>query len=419
MMAPKYAPSLRGYLPPMTLLLETTFISLFAFFVEYEDPAVIRTVPLTDVYAAFQDVNAMVLLGFGFLASFLVRYSFSGTAFTLLVTSLAVQWAVLVDGFLFAFRQGKIHIGMNSLATANLCAASALISMGAVLGKTNPAHLMIMALLEVTGFMVNRWILQTFLRVQPVDAVMLLHVFGACFGLMVSWVLYRSGLGPRHEKETTDRRTGLFAALGALFLWMFWPSFNSVLISRAHPESKLQAISSTYLSLATSTVAAFLVSVVTHPRGKINMIHIQNASLAGGVAVGVAVSAVDVPWVAMVIGLSAGVVSTLGFRYLKPHLQLVFKFHDTCGVLSVHGMPGILGWAAYFLIQMVRLSDITEILEFTVFHLCTLLLTLSLSLGLGALTGFLIKWNLWRPPQDRKCFDDQAYWEFPHLAERK
>ncbi|XP_064158442.1 rh blood group, D antigen [Anguilla rostrata] len=356
MMAPKYAPSLRGYLPPMTLLLETTFISLFAFFVEYEDPAVIST----DVYAAFQDVNAMVLLGFGFLASFLVRYSFSGTAFTLLVTSLAVQWAVLVDGFLFAFDQGKIRIGMNSLATANLCAASALISMGAVLGKTNPAHLMIMALLEVTGFMVNRWILQTFLKVQPVDAIMLLHVFGACFGLMVSWVLYRSGLGPRHEKETTDRRTGLFAALGALFLWMFWPSFNSVLISQDHPGSKLQAISSTYLSLATSTVAAFLVSVVTHPRGKINMIHIQNASLAGGVAVGVAVSAVDVPWVAMVIGLSAGVVSTLGFRYLKPHLQLVFKFHDTCGVLSVHAMPGILGWAAYFLIQMVRLSDITE-----------------------------------------------------------
>ncbi|KAJ8333124.1 hypothetical protein SKAU_G00420200 [Synaphobranchus kaupii] len=418
-MAPKYAPSLRGRLPPMTLLLETIFISMFAFFVEYEDPAVIRKIPLTDIYAEFQDVNAMVLLGFGFLATFLVRYSFSGAGFTLLVTSLAVQWAILLDGFLFTFHRGKIRIGMNSLATANLCAASALISMGAVLGKTNPAHLIIMALLEVTGFMANRWILQTFLKVQPIDAIMMLHVFGAYFGLMMSWVLYRSGLEPRHEKEATDRRTGLFATMGALFLWMFWPSFNSVLIGQTHLERKLQAISSTYLSLATSTVAAFFVSVVTSPRGKINMIHIQNASLAGGVAVGVAVSAVDVPWVAMVIGLSAGVVSTLGFRYLKPHLRVVFKCHDTCGVLSVHGMPGILGWAAYFLIQASRLPDITAVLGFTIYHLCTLLLTLGLSLGLGALTGILIKWNIWRPPQDRMCFDDQAYWEFPHLAVHK
>lgn len=25
--------------------------------------------------------------------------------------------------------------------------------------------------------------------------------------------------------------------------------------------------------------------------------------------------------------------------------------------------------------------------------------------------GLLLKWNFWRPPQDKKCFDDQAFWE--------
>ena len=25
--------------------------------------------------------------------------------------------------------------------------------------------------------------------------------------------------------------------------------------------------------------------------------------------------------------------------------------------------------------------------------------------------GLLVKWSFWRPPQDRKCFDDQAFWE--------
>lgn len=26
-------------------------------------------------------------------------------------------------------------------------------------------------------------------------------------------------------------------------------------------------------------------------------------------------------------------------------------------------------------------------------------------------SGLLLKWNLWRPAQNKKCFDDQAFWE--------
>lgn len=43
----------------------------------------------------------------------------------------------------------------------------------------------------------------------------------------------------------------------------------------------------------------------------------QSCILAGGVAVGVCLSAVHQPWEAMTIGFSAAVLSTLGFRYLK------------------------------------------------------------------------------------------------------
>ncbi|KAI1895100.1 hypothetical protein AGOR_G00102820 [Albula goreensis] len=305
---------------------------------------------------------------------------------------------------------------MHSLATANLCAASALISMGAVLGNTNPAHLILMALIEVTGFMANRWILQNFFQVPPISSIMLLHIFGAFFGLSMSRILYQPGLEPRHEKEKTDKKTTLFSTIGALFLWMFWPSFNSVLIDRDFPLKKLWVIYSTYLSLATSALTAFSISMMTSPRGKFNMVHIQNASLAGGVAVGVAMSVVNMPGIAMTTGLLAGLMSSLGFRYIKPSLQTVFKCRDTCGVLSVHGMPGIMGWLVGF---FIRVSSSSEAPEMAMYDPCTLLVTLSLSLCLGACTGFVVKWNLWRPPQDRKCFDDQAFWEFPHLAVRK
>lgn len=51
-------------------------------------------------------------------------------------------------------------------------------------------------------------------QADPVYSIMLLHIFGALFGVMVSWVLHREGINPKHEKEKTDRNTGLFAMLG-------------------------------------------------------------------------------------------------------------------------------------------------------------------------------------------------------------
>lgn len=47
-----------------------------------------------------------------------------------------------------------------------MCTASALISIGSVLGKTNPVQLTVIALLEVTGFVFNQWLLRSLLRVR-------------------------------------------------------------------------------------------------------------------------------------------------------------------------------------------------------------------------------------------------------------
>ena len=45
-------------------------------------------------------------------------------------------------------------------------------------------------------------------------------------------------------------------------------------------------------------------------------VHIQNATLAGGVAVGTAANMVIYPWGALLIGALAGVVSVFGYRFL-------------------------------------------------------------------------------------------------------
>ncbi|XP_058650737.1 rh blood group, D antigen isoform X2 [Onychostoma macrolepis] len=426
-MAPRYAPSLRSRLPLVAFLLETFFLLLFVFFVkiEHQHEKIGRKSDSTlfiSSYAEFQDVHVMIFMGFGFLATFLVRYGFSGSGFNVLLAAMAIQWAILINGFLLPQRHHRreIHISMKSVIEAELCAASALVAMGAVHGKTNPVQLLLMALVEVTGFVVNQWILRTLLSADPVNSIMLLHVFGALFGVMVSWVLHREGIKPVHEKEKTDRKTGLFAMFGTLFLWMFWPSFNSALVEdyRWDRGLKLTVIYGTYLSLAVSVVMAMSVSMLTSSKGKMNMVHVQSSALSGGVAIGVAMTAVHTPWIAMTIGFCSALLSALGFRYMKNHMLLAFECHDTCSVLSVHAIPGILGWFAHLFIRLAS-NERTIAVQFAVYHICVLLITTCMSLVMGMATGLFLKWSIWRPQQDRKCFDDQAFWEFPNLVVQK
>jgi len=68
-----------------------------------------------------------------------------------------------------------------------------------------------------------------------------------------------------------------------------------------------------------------------------------NATLAGGVGVGAAADLFTEPWVAMLVGFIAGALSSVGFQKIGPFLAENINLQDTCGVHSLHGMPGVLG----------------------------------------------------------------------------
>uniref|UniRef100_A0A3B4A1A8 Ammonium transporter AmtB-like domain-containing protein n=1 Tax=Periophthalmus magnuspinnatus TaxID=409849 RepID=A0A3B4A1A8_9GOBI len=406
-MAPQYAPSMRSRLAPILLLVQIIFIALFACYFEIDNCSCFYSCFL----AEFQDVNVMVILGFGFLGTFLVRYGFSSTGFNLLVAVMAVQWALILNGLESWYYNGKIVINLRSFVYAEMCAVPALISIGTVLGKMNPVHLILIAIFEVSGFVLNVWLLHIITKTPLFNGIMLLHIYGAFFGLMLTWLLYRQGSEQPFEKEKISRNSGVFSMLGTLFLWMFWPSFNSVLVDNYPHGRKLEAVCSTYLSLAVSAATAAAVSVASSPKGKLNLVQIQSSILAGGVAIGVAMPVVHKPWEAMTLGFLAAVLSTTGYKYLKVfHMVVVFQCHDTCSILSTHGLPGLLGWMAQFLL-LKDFDDHTTAIRFAVFHITSLFITLSVSLSTGIITGILLRWRFWRPPQDRKCFDDQAFWE--------
>ncbi|NXH78415.1 RHAG protein, partial [Hydrobates tethys] len=358
----------------------------------------------------FQDVHVMIFVGIGFLMTFLKKYGFSGVGINMLIAAFGLQWGTLVQGF-WHKKEGKIHVNIKSMINADFSTATALISFGAVLGKTSPVQMLILTILEITIFACNEHLVTEILQATDVGASMTIHVFGAYFGLAVTLVLYRPGLKNKHENEESTYHSDIFAMIGTLFLWLFWPSFNSAIASETIYQIK--AIVNTYYSLAACTIVTFALSSLVDQRGKFSMVLIQNATLAGGVAVGTCADLSIHPFAAMCIGSIAGIISVLGFQFLTPLLASKLNIQDTCGVHNLHGLPGILGGIAGIIATAVKEEVRQGVLLTPGMQAAALGSTIGIALAGGALTGGILKLPFLGQASDQNCFDDSVYWEVP------
>nr|AJQ81029.1 truncated Rh blood group protein [Homo sapiens] len=267
-MSSKYPRSVRRCLPLWALTLEAALILLFYFFTHY-DASLEDQKGLVASYQVGQDLTVMAALGLGFLTSNFRRHSWSSVAFNLFMLALGVQWAILLDGFLSQFPPGKVVITLFSIRLATMSAMSVLISAGAVLGKVNLAQLVVMVLVEVTALGTLRMVISNIFNTDYHMNLRHFYVFAAYFGLTVAWCLPKPL--PKGTEDNDQRATipSLSAMLGALFLWMFWPSVNSALLRS--PIQRKNAMFNTYYALAVSVVTAISGSSLAHPQRKISM----------------------------------------------------------------------------------------------------------------------------------------------------
>uniref|UniRef100_A0A1A7WRY7 Rhesus blood group, B glycoprotein n=1 Tax=Iconisemion striatum TaxID=60296 RepID=A0A1A7WRY7_9TELE len=433
--------NMRLKLPATCFILEIILIILFGVLVEYDEDTDAKkfnknfntSMEHSDAvndfyyrYPSFQDVHVMILIGFGFLMTFLQRYGFSSVGFNFLIAAFSLQWATLMQGFFHGMHGGKIHIGVESMINADFCTGSVLISFGAVLGKTSPVQLMIMAMFEVTLFAVNEFILLSILGTRDAGGSMTIHTFGAYFGLMVTRILYRPNLHKSKHRNGSVYHSDLFAMIGTIFLWMFWPSFNSAVTE--HGDGQHRTAMNTYYSLAACTLSSYAMSSLTAHDGKLDMVHIQNAALAGGVAVGTAGEMMLTPFGSMIVGFLAGIISVLGFKYLSPILEEKLKIQDTCGVHNLHGMPGVLGAIVGAVTASLATKEVYGNGLGRVFPLVakdreaslqggiqalSLAVTLGIALIGGLIVGFILKLPVFGAPHDTTCYEDSLYWEVP------
>ncbi|NXW86711.1 RHBGB protein, partial [Alopecoenas beccarii] len=363
---PEHTVTSRLQLSGLCFLLQILTVILFAVFVRYspESSAELcsqqlncsqRKPDLGFQHPRFRDGNLRVLLGFGLLVAFLGRYGPGSVATSILTTAFAVQWAILIQGFLYFFLNGKIHVGAQSMVSADFCTAAILISAGAVLGRVNPVQMLLLTLLGVTLFSLNEYILLSLMGVSDSGGSLTVHTFGAYFGLMVSRILHQSCMDKRKEQQDVGPLSDVFAVVGTIYLWIFWPGFSSATTARDNTEP--WAVLNTYFSLAASTLATFVLSPVLYEDSTPRMVQIQDAALASTAVMGMPGEMLVTPFGALVAGFLAGLISLLGFRFLTPVLRSRLKIQDTCGVHNVHGVPGILGALLGTLLAALATAD--------------------------------------------------------------
>ena len=93
--------------------------------------------------------------------------------------------------------------------------------------------------------------------------------------------------------------------------------------------------------------------------GKLRPVDVQNATLAGGVAIGAIANLKIGPFGALLVGSLAGCLSCFGFCRVQPYLleRSSLKLHDSCGIHNLHGMPSVLGGIASAIVPAIIHDD--------------------------------------------------------------
>ncbi|XP_017271284.1 rh50-like protein [Kryptolebias marmoratus] len=448
--------SLKVRLPALVLVLEVVMLTLYAVFVTYDDDANAklqnnRTDSMQNSlyrdYPYFADVQVMIFIGFGCLLAFFRFYGFSGMVFNFLTATFAIQWAVLIQGFFQFYHGGKIHLGVINLLNAEFACAVVLISFGAVLGKTGPVQLLVMALLEIPVFSLTEWAVLKYIRINDAGGTILIHLFACYFGLGVTFVLYRPSLNNGHPKETTSYHSDILSVMGTLFLWVFWPSFNSALTFKGDDQHR--AILHTFIGLSSSTITAFALSAMFNKRGKLTMADVQNVTLAGGVTVGASVDMMISPVAAYALGVMGCTACFFGYKYLTPFLAQRMRIQDQCGIHNLHGLTGLISSTAGICAILLaseetygpslyqifshrappegdpKLLELREQIpglkpglgrsaqEQALYQVGAVFATIAASAVGGMLTGLVMKLPFMASPSDEDCFDDELFFDTP------
>jgi ammonium transporter Rh len=342
----------------------------------------------------------MMFIGFGYLMTFMKEYGIGAIGLTFMITVVGMQWALFTEQFFYQLYNLHDHMhpftfSIFSWIESLYAVAAVLISFGGIIGKVTPLQMFVVTIVELVFYSINNQIfLVGGLKLVDVGGTVIIHMFGAYFGLAVAYVLGN----PRRENTKLGYVPDMFAFIGTIFLWIYWPSFVCGALGDTGGTQQQRAILNTILSLAASSTMAFSLSM--YFEGKFRPVDIQNATLAGGVSIGAVANLSISPIIACLIGMLAGIISTVGFSKLQPYLENKWGLFDSCGIHNLHGMPSLLGGIASVIAAAYYQSKdnspensvyVDHADNQWLYQLIGLFVTLGFALTTGTITGHVLK----------------------------
>ncbi len=133
----------------------------------------------SDRYIAFRDIMAMLLLGFGFLMTFLKTYGLGAVGFTMMLSILSMELNCMVE-WLVRMLYGDVEmpmlVSMATLIDAEFAAATLMITFGAIIGRASPLQMMIICCSQSFFYAFNKVILVFgFIQAEDVGGSMTIH----------------------------------------------------------------------------------------------------------------------------------------------------------------------------------------------------------------------------------------------------
>ncbi|OKY79097.1 MAG: Ammonia permease [Candidatus Methanohalarchaeum thermophilum] len=325
-------------------------------------------------YVRVVDIFFMTFL-VAFLMMFIKKYEWEVAWMTCIVLAISFPIYVFLKAELLQqyFSVMPATPGVYLWGIAIVMSITLVIALGVPLGQLKHWQYAVLAVLFVPAFLVMEWFQWEFLEgVYDAGGSILVHMFAAFWGWGVILGLQDKRESVIEEGMKTTVTSVGWVWLAAMLLFMLWPSFVTVLLP---PEEVVSTTITTYFAGFGSMITTYIVLYAIDK--EIDPLIYCYAMLGGLVSIGALCDVVGI-WTGFGIGLAAGVISALGFRYLADYLTRTTGVLDSMGVMQLHGICGI--WGAITAIPFAGMVEVYAAVFCIVFAIIS-----------GAISGFIVR----------------------------
>ena len=186
----------------------------------------------------FKNIHTMIFIGFGMLFTLLKHHNWSSIAINLLIAVITIEFtffsSYLWKNTFSEYTWQKYQLNFETFIFTEYNAVAVLITLGAVIGKLSIPSYFLIAILESFTCSFNFYLCKDKLGAIDTGGSMFFHLFGGITGIVISLLLFTKKEERKkilsNQHKSTNYMSTILAFIGTIFIWILFPSFNSVLI---------------------------------------------------------------------------------------------------------------------------------------------------------------------------------------------